>query len=447
MHYHGLRTPMTRQLLFTLFVASSALAETRVLTNFTLIDGTGRDAAPNSAMIITDGRIAWVGPVSALKKPQGSQNLDLTGKFVMPGIMNMHGHLGNVIDFVQDPKYCTRENIEKQLTQYARYGVTSMVSMGSDQPPVLDVRKEQRAGRPHEARVFTAYKGFTGVGGYPTTAQGMKGVPFEVANNTQIDQDVRQLADLKVDLVKVWVDDHLGKDKKISLDLVKHIIAEGHQYHLKVAAHIFYLEDARTLVTAGLDALAHSVRDKPVDDAFIAAMKRIGTYQIPTLSREASMFVYGSYSKMLDDPFFAQAVSPAMLKTLKTPEYQKKSASDPDFKEYPQFLKTAQANLKKLHEAGVKIAFGTDTGVPLRIPGYFEHWEMQLMNEAGISPRDIITAASKNASEFLGVSKDLGTLEKGKWADLIVLTRNPLEDIRNTRSIDSVMIAGNTIQR
>jgi imidazolonepropionase-like amidohydrolase len=437
----------SRLILLALLASAPLIAETKVLTNFTLIDGTGRDAAPNSAMIITDGRITWVGPATALKKPQGAQTLDLTGKFVMPGIMNMHGHLGNVVDFVQDPKNFTRENAGKQLKQYARYGVTSMVSMGSDQPPVFDIRKEQRGGRPHEARVFTAYKGFTGIGGYPTTAAGMKGVPFEVATNQQIDQDVRQLADMKVDLVKVWVDDHLGKDKKIPLDLVKHIIADAHQNHLKAAAHIFYLEDARVLVNSGLDALAHSVRDKPVDDAFISAMKGRGVYQIPTLSREASMFVYGSYSKMLDDPLFGQAVSPAMLKTLKTAEYQKKSASDPDFKEYPEFLKTAQANLKKLHDAGVKIAFGTDTGVPLRIPGYFEHWEMQLMAEAGIPTRDIIVSASKNAAEFLGASKDLGTLEAGKWADLIVLSRNPLTDIKNTRAIESVMIAGNVIDR
>ncbi len=439
---------MTYRIVFFLLMAvGSALGETKVLTNFTLIDGTGRAAAANSAMIVIDGRITWVGAASAVKKPQGAQTVDLTGKFVMPGIMNMHGHLGNVVDFVQDPKNFTHENAMKQLKQYARYGVTSMVSMGSDQPPVFEIRKEQRAGRPHEARVFTAYKGFTGVGGYPTTAAGMKGVPFEVSTNAQIDQDVKQLAEKKVDLVKVWVDDHLGKDKKIPLDLVKHIIADAHQYHLKAAAHIFYLEDARVLVNAGLDALAHSVRDKPVDDAFIAAMKSRGVYQIPTLSREASMFVYGSYSKMLDDPMFGQAVSAPMLKTLKTVEYQKKSASDPEFKEYPVFLKTAQANLKKLYDAGVKIAFGTDTGVPLRIPGYFEHWEMQLMAEAGIPARDIIMSASKNGAEFLGVSKELGTLEVGKWADLIVLSRNPLDDIRNVRGIESVMIAGNVVER
>jgi imidazolonepropionase-like amidohydrolase len=436
-----------RTLLITAALAAPLFAETKVLTNFTLIDGNGGRPLPNSAMVITNGRIAWVGMQAALKKPQGAATLDLTGKFVMPGIMNMHGHLGNVVDFVQDPKNYTRDNVEKQLKQYARFGVTSMVSMGSDQPLVFELRNAQRAGRPHETRIFTAYKGFTGINGYPSTGPGMKGVPFEVSTNAQIDVDVKQLAGLKVDLVKVWVDDHLGKDVKIPLELVKHIIADAHQYHLKAAAHIFYLEDARTLVNSGLNALAHSVRDKPVDDAFIASMKQHGAYQIPTLSREASMFVYGTYSKMLDDPLFAMAVSPAMLKTLKSAEYQKKFAADPEFKLFPQFLKTAQANLKRLYDAGVKIAFGTDTGVPLRISGYFEHWEMQLMSEAGIPNRDIIVSASRTAAEYLGVSKDLGTLEPGKWADLIVLTRNPLDDIKNTRAIDSVMIAGNTIER
>jgi imidazolonepropionase-like amidohydrolase len=140
-------------------------------------------------------------------------------------------------------------------------------------------------------------------------------------------------------------------------------------------------------------------------------------------------------------------VSPAMLKTLQSPEYQKKTAADPEFPEYPRFLKTAQSNLKRLHDAGVKITFGTDTGVPLRIPGYFEHWEMQLMAEAGIPARDIIVSASRTPAEFLGVSKDLGTLEAGKWADLVVLRKNPLDDIRNTREIDKVMIAGNWVQR
>ncbi|MDQ2898310.1 MAG: amidohydrolase family protein [Acidobacteriota bacterium] len=435
------------RLALSLCLAAGAAAETKVLQGFTLIDGAGRDPLPQAAMIVTDGRIQWVGPQSKLKMPAGAQVMKLDGKFVMPGIMNLHGHLGNTMDLVQDPKFYTRESVEKQLKLYARYGVTSMVSMGTDKPLIFEMRAKQRAGRPTETRIFTAGRGFTGVGGYPTTAMGMKGVPFEVANNAQIDGDVKQLADEKVDVVKTWVDDHLGKEKKIPLDLAKRIIQDAHQYRIKTMAHIFYLNDAKVLVDGGLDGLAHSVRDKPVDDALIASMKSHGAYQAAaTLTREISTFIFAKPQPMLNDPFFTKSVSANVLRTLKSREYQAKVASDPDYARYPGFLEMAQKNLKKLFDSGVKIGFGTDSGPPGRFPGYFEHWEMQLMVDSGLKPLDVITCATKNASEFLGVQKDLGTLEPGKWADLIVLGKDPLLDIKNTRTIESVMIAGNKVQ-
>ena len=445
---HSMKLPQTVRLaaLFLSFAAFAA-AESTVLQGFTLIDGAGRDPLPQAAMIVTDGRVQWVGPQSSLKSPAGAQTVKLDGKFIMPGIINLHGHLGNTIDLVQDPKNFTNENVEKQLKLYAAYGVTSMVSMGSDKPLIFDMRSKQRAGRPSETRIFTAGRGFTGTGGYPTTAMGMKGVPFEVANPGEVDSDVKQLADQKVDLVKIWVDDHLGKERKIPLDLSTQIIKDAHQYHLKVAAHIFYLDDAKNLVNAGLDGLAHSVRDKPVDDALIVAMKSHNAFQAAaTLTREASTFVFAKPQPMLNDPFFTRSISKNVLRTLKSPEYQKKVRSDADYSKYAGFLEMAQKNLKKLFDSGVKIGFGTDSGPPGRFPGYFEHWEMQLMVDAGLTPLQVITCATKNAAEFLGVSKDLGTLEPGKWADLIVLGKNPLLDIKNTRTIESVMIAGNKIQ-
>src|SRR5262249_18536405 len=154
------------------------------------------------------------------------------------------------------------------------------VSMGSDQRLILDMRYEQRrTNRPSMTRIFTARRGFTGVGGYPTTAQGMKGVPFEVSTPEEGKADFSELAGDKVDLSKTWVDDNPGHDKKIPLDLCRDIIQEAHKYHLKVAAHVFYLDDAKFLVNAGLRGLAHSVRDKPVDDELIQAMKSRGAWQ------------------------------------------------------------------------------------------------------------------------------------------------------------------------
>jgi len=319
--------------------------------------------------------------------------------------------------------------------------------MGTDQDLIFQMRADQRAGRPHLTRIFTAGRGFTGVSGYPSTVNGMKGVPFEVGSVADVDKDVAHLADQKVDLVKIWVDDHLGREKKIPLELSKAIIADAHKNKLKVAAHIFYLEDAKALVDGGLDGLVHSVRDKPVDASLIAAMKAHGAWQAAaTLTREIATFVFAKPQPFLDDSFFTRSISANVLRTLKSPEYQKKVAADPDFAKYPGFFETAKRNLKRLSDAGVRIGFGTDTGGgPGRFQGYFEHWEMELMVEAGLTPMQVIQAATGSAAEFLRAGKDLGTLQAGKWADLIVLAKNPLDDIKNTRTIETVMIAGNKI--
>jgi imidazolonepropionase-like amidohydrolase len=275
---------------------------------------------------------------------------------------------------------------------------------------------------------------------------GNKGIPFEVANEVEIEKDIAWLAGKKVDLVKIWVDDHLGREQKISLDLCKTIIEDARKHKMKVAAHVFYLADAKAMVDDGLAELAHSVRDKPVDDALIESMKKHGTIQTATLAREASLFAFSKPSPTLQDEFFTRGISPAVLETLRSPAYQAKQRADHDFDKYPGFLEMAQKNLKRLADAGVKIGFGTDTGPPGRFQGYGEHWEMELMVEAGLTPRQIITAASKTAAEFLGAGKDLGTIERGHWADLIVLGANPLDDIRNTRKIEAVYIAGNKVK-
>ena len=432
--------------LICLLGAATLFGETKVFRNFTLIDGAGGPPVRNAALVVTDGRIAWAGPASQAKPPANAETIDLTGKYVMPGIINLHGHVGNTLGLAQDPGNYTRENVERNLRTYASYGVTSVVSMGTDQELVYQLRSEQRSGRARTTRIFTAGRGFTGKAGYPTSAPGMRGVPFEIDSPGQAKQAVDTLAERRVDVVKIWVDDHLGRERKIPLPLSKAIIDAAHQHKIKTAAHIFYLEDAKQLVEAGLDGLAHSVRDAPVDEALIASMKKRGAWlAAATLTRELSTFVFATPPAWLEDPFFTRSLQPDVLATLKSPTYQKRVASDPDFAKLPGFLETAKRNLKRLADAGVKYGFGTDTGPPARFPGYFEHLEMELMVEAGLTPMQVIRAASRNAAEFLGETRNLGTLETGHWADLIVLTRDPLADIRNTRSIEQVFIAGNRL--
>jgi imidazolonepropionase-like amidohydrolase len=415
--------------------------EIKVLKNFTLIDGSGGPAIADAAMVIDNGRISWIGSAARVKPPAGAQIIDLAGKYVMPGIINLHGHVGNTVDLAQSAKFFTRENIEKNLKTYASYGVTTVMSMGTDQDLIFQIRDEQRAGRPKFARVYTAGQGFTikgSVGGAPPGT-------YNIEDAAEIPKDVDALAAKKVDFVKVWVDDALGKRKKIPFEMSKAIIDNAHRQGLRVAAHVFYLADAKQLVDAGLDALAHSVRDQPVDQALIDSMRKHGAWMAAsTLTREASMFAYAKPPAFLDDPFFTRAVSASALATLKDPDYGKKISADPDFSRYPGFLEMAQKNLKTLADAGVRYGIGTDSGPPGRFPGFFEQWELELMVNAGLTPSQVITAATKSGAEFLR-AKDLGTLEQGKWADLIVLGANPAANIRNTRSIEAVYIAGNQV--
>jgi imidazolonepropionase-like amidohydrolase len=426
-----------------LLVAASALhAEIKVLKGFTLIDGSGRPPVASAAMIVDAGRIVWVGRMAQLKAPAGAETVDLAGRYVMPGIINLHGHLGNTIGLTQDAKFFTRENVEKNLDTYASYGVTAMLSMGTDQDLVFEIRDRQRAGRPSTTRVFTAGQGFIFKGGYG----GIAGVNQGVSSVAEVEPAVEAQARKKVDIIKLWMDDELGRLPKMPYPIARAIIDGAHRRHLRVAAHIFYLQDAKQLTDFGVDGLAHSVRDKPIDHALVDSMKKHGTWQMAaTLSREASMFIYAGPAPFLTDPFFMRGVSPVVIETLRTPAYRESISSGAHFKEYPAFLETAKKNLKTLVDGGVKYGFGTDTGPPGRFPGYFEHWEMELMVEAGLTPAEVLTAATRNAAEFLG-AQDLGTLERSKWADLIVLDRNPLDDIRNTRTIDAVYIAGNRVK-
>ncbi|MBV8820070.1 MAG: amidohydrolase family protein, partial [Acidobacteriaceae bacterium] len=376
------------------------------------------------------------------KAPAGAETIDLRGKFVMPGIINLHGHLGNVVDLTQDPKFYTRENVQKDLNTYASYGVTTVLSMGTDQDLIFQLRDEQRkSGRPSYTRIYSAGRGFTAKGGYG----GLAGVTYALDSTADVDKDISELKKENADIVKIWVDDHLGTMKKMPLDMSKALIDSAHKHGLRIAAHIFYLQDAEQLTDAGINGLAHSVRDKPMSQHLIDSMKSHGTWQMAaTLTREASMFVYGETPTFVNDPFFTRGVSAKVVSTLKDSAYQQKIRSDKDFREYPEFLGTAKRNLKKLVDSGVKYGMGTDTGPPGRFPGFFEHWEMELMVDAGLTPQQVIGAATKNGAEFLG-AKDLGTLERNKWADLLVLGKNPLDDIRNTRTIESVYIAGRKV--
>jgi imidazolonepropionase-like amidohydrolase len=424
------------------FASSHALAESTVLKGFTLIDGTGAATSPDSAMIVRNGRIDWLGGMSSLKIPAGAHIVDYAGKYVMPGIIDLHVHLGNTIDMVQDKKNFTKENVEHDLQTYASYGVTTVMSLGTDSDLIFKLRSVGQTGTKPMSRVYTAGQGFVFKGGYG----GLAGVNQPVASAAEVDAAVAAQAAKGVDIIKLWLDDEFGSMPKMPPEISKAIIDAAHRRHLRAVAHVFYLEDAKRLISQGIDGLAHSIRDMPLDQSVIDAMKQHGTWQLAeTLSREASMSVYARRAPFLDDPFFTRAVSAKSLEVLAGAARQKQIANGAHFADYPKILAMAESNTKRLWDAGVPLGFGTDSGPPGRFPGYFEHWELALLVDAGLTPMQALQVATHNSAQFLGAD-DLGTLRRSNRADLLVLDADPTADIKNTRKIRAVYVAGHLIK-
>jgi imidazolonepropionase-like amidohydrolase len=421
--------------------ASSAHAQTNavVLEHFTLIDGTGREPQPDQSLVMVDGRVTQVGPAGTIQAPSGAQRHNLSGKYLMPGLIDAHVHLGLVNGIEQNfTQHYDRENVEKQLKVYPAYGVTSVYVLGTDGDEIHQVIADQRStGKVEMARAFTAGRGVVYQGSYG----GVPGLEQQVSTPEETVTMVREEVAKGNDFVKLWMDDEFGDiAERMPYDISKAAIDTAHAEGKKAVAHIFYHENAAELIRQGADGFMHQVRDRLIDPALPGAMVSNNVWQLAsTLSREAS-FTY-KLLPFVDDPFFSRGVEPSTIEALKSTERQERLASGPHFDEYPQVLSNAMANFGAMAKAGVTYGMGTDSGPSARFPGYFAHWELELMVESGVTPLQALTAATGTNARFLNAN-DIGTVEAGKWADLLVLDRDPTADIRNTRAIHAVYVAG-----
>jgi imidazolonepropionase-like amidohydrolase len=398
----------------------------KALVGGRVFDGTGRPPF-EATVVVEDGRIAAVGPPHEVRVPAGADVVDVEGRFLIPGLVNAHGHVGETRGLRSGPELYDRENALAQLRLYARYGVTTVVSLGGDREDGFRLRDEQDTPGLDRARLYVA------------------GPVLDARTPEAARAQVEALAPRRPDWVKIRVDDTLGTTAKMPAAAYRAVVEEAHRRSLRVAAHIFYLEDARDLVAAGVDLVAHSVRDQPVDAPFVAALKARGSCLVPTLMREVSAFVYASEPDFFADPFFTKEADPSVLAELRRPDRQKAAAANPATARYRQALDMASRNLKTLFDAGVPIAMGTDSGPPARFQGYFEHLELERMVAAGLTPAQALAAATGQAARCMGLAPRLGTLEPGRWADIVVLRQDPLADIRHTRTVESVWIAGNRV--
>ena len=382
-------------------------------TGATLIDGTGKAPVADAVILVSKGRITAVGASGQVTIPKGAETIALKGKFIMPGLINSHGHV----------------NTPDDLRTYAVWGVTTVISLGGENEQVFAARAAQNVPSLKRARVYVSGPVLTP--GSPDEARTM----------------VAGVAGQKVDWVKIRVDDNLGTTAKMTPEIYKAVIAEAHKRNMRVATHLYYLADANGLLDAGTDFIAHSVRDLEVDNAFVTKLKASGRCYTPTLMREVSTYVYESTPAFFSDTMFLKYANPEWVAAGRDPARQEATRKNAAAQKYKAQLPVATRNMKKLFDAGVPIAMGTDTGPMGRFQGYFELMELEMMAKAGMPTAAVLNSANAVAARCMGLDRDLGTIESGKWADFVVLEADPLANIANVRRINSVWIAGNRVQR
>jgi imidazolonepropionase-like amidohydrolase len=371
-----------------------------------LIIGDGSEPIEDAAFVVQNGRFTQVGPRGQINAPAGAERVDLSGKTVMPAIVDAHKHAAG-----------DREALVDQLQRMAYYGIGVAMSMGTDDGDLASQVREETI--PNAARLRTAGRGIT------RPEEGRSEVPYWVTSEDEARTAVQELAARQVDMVKIWVDDRGGRYEKMTPELYGAVIDEAHANNLRVAAHIFALEDAKGLLRAGVDAFAHGVRDMDVDDEFVEMVKeRPNVVLVPNLPGRG----------VADDMSW-------LSETLPAEEVEQLQEGAVDRPEAQEGFGIQARNLARLNSEGMRIAFGTDGGTP-----WAPHVEMEDMVAAGMTPAEVIMAATRNSAELLQLT-DVGSVEAGKSADFIVLDANPLDDITNTREIAEVYLRGDAVDR
>ena len=406
-----------------------------------LIDGKGGPPISNSVVIVAGSRIRAVGNRVNMPIPAGLEKIDGQGKFLVPGLIDLHVHVGGRAGPRYQAADYSRSLIEENLNTYLYFGVTVVRSMGTDSQPAFDVRKAERDGQLLTARLFTAGRGFTAPHGHP--AQEVGDVVIQTDSPEEARRQVETLASQQVDAIKIWVDDLHGTAPKIKPAVSDAIIDEARKHNIPVTAHIYSLADTKMLVNAGAAGFMHMIQDtENIDPAFIARLRALQIVFTPTLVRQELSWLYAEHPDLLDDPDVIRSVDAGVLAAVKETARTMKSTPQErlDFDR-------AVRNTGKLAAGGVLIGAGSDGGSALDFPGAMTHREIELLIQAGLAPMDVIVAATRNGAIALRKPEELGTIEPGRRADLMLLNANPLEDIRHLREIDRLMFNGEWVDR
>ncbi|MCS3528976.1 amidohydrolase family protein [Chryseobacterium sp. JUb7] len=439
-------TVLVSLLLFSCSQKNKESNNTLLLENLRLIDGNGGNPVENVKILIKDGKIVQIGNNISDKE---AKIVDLKGKTIIPALISAHSHIGTLKGTTTKPENYTEENILSQLKKYQDYGVLNVMVMGTDRPLLFEsgLRDKSAKGEIEGARIHSAGYGFGAPNAAPPVDFAMDKV-FRPTSVSQIPAEMDSLTKVNPEVVKIWVDDFNGKYKvKMQPEIYKAIINEAHKRNLRVAAHVYYLSDLKKLVADGIDIIGHSVRSEVIDNATLAQMKAKNIIYIPTLSLDEYAFIYAKKPDWINDEFFKKSLEPGVYEMITSAKYQDDLKKSSNFATNMKAFETAKQNLKKVYDAGILVAMGTDSGaMPLRAQGFSEHLELQLMTESGLSPLQAISVATKNSAKALKIDKDFGTIEVGKTADFIIVDGNPAQNIKDTRKIFSVYKAGQKVK-
>jgi imidazolonepropionase-like amidohydrolase len=427
-------------------VQQSRGGQATLFTGARLIADGDKPPIEDSAFLVEGDRIVGVGTRSGVPAPAGARRVDLSGKTVIPALVNAHGHVGFQKDVSFDKANYTRENIINQLKQYAYYGIGAVMTAGTD---AGDISYELRA-RPvaGAALLRTAGRGFAMPNAGPGGAA-MRDAPYGVTTEEEARKDVQEIAAKKPDLIKIWVDDRGGTVQKLTPALYRAIIDEAHRHRIRVMAHVFYLADARDLVEAGVDGFLHSVRDAEMDEALVARMKQKNVYITPNLSINGRG-IATQQPPWFDDPILADVFSAAAIARARPTQNQnatagrgRGNATNPN---QPSSYEMQIRSLTKLSRAGVTIALGDDSGIQNSFPGYAALQQLERMAESGMTPQQVLVAATRTAAGVLRLA-DMGSIAPGQSASFVVLDANPLDHLANARKISKVYLRGQEIDR
>jgi len=420
-----------------------ASAAVTVFEGARLIVGDGATPIENSAFIVENDRFSRIGTKGRLAAPAGARHVDLTGKTVMPALVDAHVHLGYRKGLSFTAANYTRDNLLDILDRFAYYGIAAVLEAGTGRGDLpFEVRNAARNEARSGARYLTAGQGFA----MPNAGPGvpMRDAAFGVTTEAEARDGVRSLAAKKPDLIKIWVDDRNGTVEKLRPPLYRAIIDEAHLHHVRVMAHIATLEDAKDLLRAGIDGFGHVVRDRDIDDELLALLKeRPRVFFVETLWGERQA-IYQGKPAWVDEPILRDTLTGEEITRL-ADSFSAAASPTPTQRESARRL---LRNVATLNAAGVTLGLGTDTGGVTggQYFGLASLIELELLVRAGLTPAQAIVAATRTSADILGLAR-LGTVAVGKSADLVVLDANPLEDIANTRRISTVYLRGTEINR